>query len=217
MKRRRRPEPFVMKVIRANAYTGKVIPPRSVVKLLSPWGNDQGRVFRIGYYSRMDGLNCVWLVNEAGEYEQTTDQKSIDEDFEILELSDETDLRGDDREVLGPISLVELPKAKDAAHPNNRLYSELWTSLASLLRSYTAVHGLHSKREAAVELTEKEITVFHKEKWLRLERNHAILTWARENGNMGTLELTESGTLRSETQEEAMDLAAEQWARDLMR
>jgi hypothetical protein len=33
---------------------------------------------------------------------------------------------------------------------------------------------------------------------------------------MGTMELTESGTLRSATNEEAMDLAAEQWARELM-
>jgi len=97
-----------------------------------------------------------------------------------------------------------------------RLFAELWTSLASLLRSYTAVHGLHSKHEAAVELTEDTITVHHNEKWLRLDRNYAILTGTRENGSMGTMELTESGTLRSGTQEEAMDLAAEQWARGLM-
>ena len=79
------------------------------------------------------------------------------------------------------------------------------------------MHGLHTKREAAVELTEEKITVRHDKKWLRLDRNHAILTWTRENGAKGTLELTESGTLRSGTQEEAMDLAAEQWARELMR
>jgi len=102
------------------------------------------------------------------------------------------------------------------AHSLEALWAELWTSLASLLRSYTAAHGLHAKREAAVELTEEKITVRHNEKWLRLDRNHAILTWTRENGTMGTLELTEAGTLRSGTHEEAMDLAAEQWARDLM-
>jgi hypothetical protein len=72
------------------------------------------------------------------------------------------------------------------------------------------------KREAAIELTEEQIIVRHGEKWMRLIRNHAILTWTRENGSMGTMELTESGTLRSGTQEEAMDLAAEQWARELM-
>ncbi len=32
----------------------------------------------------------------------------------------------------------------------------------------------------------------------------------------GRLELTESGTLRTADHEEAMDLAAEQWARELM-
>ena len=97
-----------------------------------------------------------------------------------------------------------------------QLFAELFTSLASLLRSYIAVHGLHAKREATVEQTEDKITVIHNEKWLRLTRNHAILTWMRENGTMGTLELTKSGTLRGDNGDEAMDLAAEQWARDLM-
>ena len=103
------------------------------------------------------------------------------------------------------------------AAPDPRLFAELFASLASLLRSYTAAHGLHLKREAAVELTEEKITVRHNEKWLRLIRNHAILSWTRENGSMGTLELTEAGTLRSASHEEAMDLAAEQWAREIMR
>lgn len=58
----------------------------------------------------MDGLGCVWLVNEAGEYEQTADQKSIDEDFEIVKWSMETDLFGFNRERLGPISKAELQK-----------------------------------------------------------------------------------------------------------
>ena len=97
-----------------------------------------------------------------------------------------------------------------------RLVAEFWISLASLLRSYTAAHGLHSNHEAAVDLSDEKITARHGERWLRLDRNHAILTWTRENGSMGTLELAESGTLRSATNEEAMDLAAEQWARELM-
>jgi hypothetical protein len=41
-------------------------------------------------------------------------------------------------------------------------------SRSRCLRSYTAAHGLHSKREADVELTEEKITVSHGEKWLRL-------------------------------------------------
>jgi hypothetical protein len=108
--KRRRPEPWLMGMIRRNAYFGKVIPPRSLVRLTADWGNKKGRVFRIGYYSRQDGLNCVWLVNESGEYEQTTDQKSIEEDFEVLKRDSETDLFGSDREILGPISETELLK-----------------------------------------------------------------------------------------------------------
>jgi hypothetical protein len=99
-----------MRNIRLNAYFGKVIPPQSVVKLRAAWGNDQGRIFRIGYYSRQDGLNCVWLVNETGTYEQTTDQKSIENDFEVLQLAAETDLYGSDREGLRPISDAEVLK-----------------------------------------------------------------------------------------------------------
>ena len=110
----------------------------------------------------------------------------------------------------------EAPAADSSAALHPQLFAELFTSLASLLRSYTALHGLPNKREAAVEQTEDKITVIHNEKWLRLTRNHAILTWMRENGTMGTLELTKSGTLRGDNGDEAMDLAAEQWARDLM-
>lgn len=112
---------------------------------------------------------------------------------------------------------AESPDARPATALDPRLFAEIFASLASLLRSYTAMHGLHMKREAAVELTEEKITVHHGEKWLRLTRNHAILTWMRENESMGTLELTETGNLRDATGEEAMDLAAEQWAREIMR
>ena len=63
------------------------------------------RSFRIGYYRRTDGLDCVWLVNEAGEYEQTVDQKMIYSSFEVLNRSDATDLYGADRAALGLIGL----------------------------------------------------------------------------------------------------------------
>lgn len=105
MKRRRRPTPLPLRLrlLEGEAYGGYSIPPRSVVSLDAPWGNDQGRLFRIGYYSRQDGLNCVWLVNDAGEYEQATDQRSIRNDFTVLVLSNETDSYGTDRIPLGPI------------------------------------------------------------------------------------------------------------------
>jgi hypothetical protein len=97
------------------------------------------------------------------------------------------------------------------------LRHELWTSLASLLRSYTAMHGLSSTHQAIVDLSSEKIIVRVDEKWLTLARKHQIVNWTRENGESGTVELTELGTLRGPASDEAMDLVAEQWARELMR
>jgi hypothetical protein len=97
-----------------------------------------------------------------------------------------------------------------------QLYIELWTSLASLLRSYTAAHGLNGNRQATVELGEERITVRHAGSWLDLHRNGSRIHWQREDGRSGDLELTEAGQLRSEGHEEEMDMAAEAWARELM-
>jgi hypothetical protein len=100
------------------------------------------------------------------------------------------------------------------------VYAELWVSMASLLRSYTAAHGLNRDRQATVELGEERITVRHGENWLDLRRNGSTVMWQRENGRSGELELTEAGTLRSGNsngREEELDMAAEAWARELMQ
>lgn len=96
------------------------------------------------------------------------------------------------------------------------LYVELWVSLASLLRSYTAAHGLNGNRQATVELGETRIMVRRAERWLELTRSEVQVAWRREDGTSGELELTESGSLRSGAKEEEMDMAAEAWARELM-
>ena len=106
MKRRRRRTPWRLVVLQANLWGGPAIPPRSVVQLRDTTDWLGGRKFRIGYYSRMDGLGCVWLVNDKGEYEQTVDQWMVLEDFVVLERSDESDLYGDHRPVLGPLAEV---------------------------------------------------------------------------------------------------------------
>lgn len=98
-----------------------------------------------------------------------------------------------------------------------QLYLELWVSLASLLRSYTAAHGLNGDRQATVELGEERITVRHGDRWLDLRRSGAQITWQREDERSGMLELTETGRLRSSGGEEEMDMAAEAWARELMQ
>jgi hypothetical protein len=91
-----------------------VIPPRSVVILRSydpetapEWREDRGRIFRVGYYNRKDGLDCIWLVNELGEYEQTTDRVALLKHFLILKLSAERDLFGDHRPPLKPTNEIE--------------------------------------------------------------------------------------------------------------
>ena len=113
-----------------------------------------------------------------------------------------------------------------------QLYVELWVSLASLLRSYTAAHGLNGDRQATVELGEEQITVRQGDAWLNLKRNGARIQWQREDGRSGMVELTEAGRMRfieptsqkrdvghphPDPIEEEMDMAAENWARELMQ
>jgi hypothetical protein len=101
------------------------------------------------------------------------------------------------------------------------VYVELWVSLASLVRSYTALHGLNCNKQATVEQDEERILVSYGSEWLELTRCGATVNWQREDGRAGKLEFTEAGRLRgdgnSEAVEEEMDMAAERWARDLMR
>jgi hypothetical protein len=83
--------------------TGSVIPPLSLVKVISDdpdWMDQKGSIFRIGYYRNSDGLDCVWLVDDAGDYVQTADQESIRRHFAVLELSEEDDLFGVNRPVI---------------------------------------------------------------------------------------------------------------------
>lgn len=98
-----------------------------------------------------------------------------------------------------------------------QLYGELWVSLASLLRSYTAAHGLNQDRQATVELGEEQIAVRCGNAWLDLKRQGAEILWSRDDGRSGRLEMTEAGRLRSNRGEDEMDMAAELWARELMR
>lgn len=103
---------------------------------------------------------------------------------------------------------------------DSAVYDELWVSLASLLRSYTAAHGLNGNRQAAVEWGEERILVRHAENWLDLLRDGVTVNWQREDGSNGTLELTADGRLHDQASPEAdieMDIAAEAWARGLMR
>jgi len=98
-----------------------------------------------------------------------------------------------------------------------QLYAELWVSLASRLRGYTAVHRLSSNQEALIEQDEVRIWVSIGNRWLDLRRHDSKVLWFHVDGMSGVLELTRAGQLRNETSEVDMDIAAEEWVRELVQ
>ena len=108
--------------------------------------------------------------------------------------------------------------AESTVATHDRLWAELWVSLASMLRSYTAVHGLNGKIQATVELGEERIIVRSGDRFLKLDRHETEVGWARENGNSGSLTFTIDGRLKDAVgAEEELDMQAEAWARELMQ
>ncbi len=83
------------------------IPPCSVISVKrvarSPWRGEVGRTFRVGYYSKMDGLDCIWLVNEKGKYDQTIDHECLNKFFEIQSIAKERSLYGRGRPQFLPL------------------------------------------------------------------------------------------------------------------
>jgi hypothetical protein len=68
------------------------------------WEGNTGKRFRVGYYSWQDGLDCIWLVNDNGKYEQAVDHDFLHKFFEIELLSKERSLYGRNRPPLAPVS-----------------------------------------------------------------------------------------------------------------
>jgi hypothetical protein len=93
-----------------------------------------------------------------------------------------------------------------------RLRTELWTSWASLLRSYAAAHGLNSRHHAVVEVGADEITLRVASRWLRFTHE----TLQDSEGNQTGFSLEEDGTVKLNGIAEEMDLAAERLAREMM-
>ena len=94
-----------------------------------------------------------------------------------------------------------------------RLFTELWTSWASLLRSYAAAHGLNAPQHAVVEVSAGEITLRVGARWLRFTANEV-----EESGHSPRpFHLNENGTVAvAGAPEEEMDIAAEHFAREMM-
>jgi len=94
-----------------------------------------------------------------------------------------------------------------------RLRTELWTSWASLLRSYAAAHGLNSRHHAVVEVGADEITLRVAGKWLRFTHD----TIQDSEGKQSDFSLQEDGTVKLNGVAEEMDLVAELLAREMMQ
>ncbi|RSL19368.1 hypothetical protein EDE15_5034 [Edaphobacter aggregans] len=95
---------------------------------------------------------------------------------------------------------------------DTNLRRELWTSWASLLRSYAAAHGLNSRHHAVVEVGADEITLRVASRWLRFTHE----TLQDSEGNQTGFSLAEDGTVKLNGIAEEMDLAAERLAREMM-
>lgn len=97
-------------------------------------------------------------------------------------------------------------------------HAELWTSFASLLRSYCAAHGLNSTMQAVVEVSAEQITVRVGQCWLSLVEHMGVVLATRDDGTTRGYQLHDDGTLSSggrPEQREELDMAAERFAREM--
>ena len=93
-----------------------------------------------------------------------------------------------------------------------QLHRELWTSWASLLRSYCAVHGLGRDQHAVVEVSEAEIIVRFGARSIRFRTDTYTAVDGREFG----FALTVNGRARVGNDEDEMDLFAERLASEII-
>lgn len=93
-----------------------IIPPGSDVELIfadketPSWKRKIGKKYRVGFYSRQDGLETIWLVDDTG-YCETTGRDYLLKYFKILRLSKNEDYFGDKSKPLGRLNRL---------HPRDR-------------------------------------------------------------------------------------------------
>lgn len=101
----------------------------------------------------------------------------------------------------------------DTLSPAQRLQVELWTSWASVLRSYAAVHGLQAAQHAVVEVSRDVITLRVGSHWLRF----TSITMECSDRSAERFRLNDDGTVSlGDATPEEMDLAAERLTRTLL-
>jgi hypothetical protein len=62
------------------------------------WANFQSRVLQ-----QDDGLDCIWLVDETGSYDQTIDHEDLHKFFEIQSVAKQRSLYGRGRPQFPPL------------------------------------------------------------------------------------------------------------------
>ena len=94
---------------------------------------------------------------------------------------------------------------------------ELWSSFVSLMRSYTAAHGLNGTRQAVLEVSDGSLLVRAGDRLLTVRFDGECGSFARESGAETAFTLDEQGRLVIAGVAEEMDMVAERLAREIMR
>ena len=88
-------------------YKSRPISPRTMIAVREdnpgPHRSLRGMVLRVGYYSKQDGTNVIWLVYPDGKYVERTDHRLLNRHFTVISASEETDLFGVDRPQIEPL------------------------------------------------------------------------------------------------------------------
>ena len=105
----------------------------------------------------------------------------------------------------------------DAAIADHATARELWSSFVSLIRSYTAAHGLNGTRQAVLEVSSDALLVRAGERLLTVRFNGEHGSFARESGAATPFTIDEHGRLVMAGETEEMDMVAERLAREIMR
>ena len=102
-------------------------------------------------------------------------------------------------------------------HLSPEVARELWCSFVSLLRSYTAAHGLNGTRQAVLEVSDDHLLVRAVERMLSVRFDGQRGSILRESGAASDFTMDEHGRLVFDDQSEEMDMVAERLAREIMR
>ncbi|HEY4010421.1 MAG TPA: transcriptional regulator [Acidobacteriaceae bacterium] len=94
---------------------------------------------------------------------------------------------------------------------------ELWASFVSLLRSYTAAHGLNGTRQAVLEVSDDHLLVRAGERLLTVRVDGQHGSFVRETGPTTEFTIDDHGRVIMDGNAEEMDMVAERLAREIMR